>query len=113
MPSKKYLLLHRSSTEQREPPSPAQMQEMFAVWTAWKEKFKDNILDMGGKLGPGGKVLTTSGVMDGPFVEAKEIVGGYMIVAADSYEQAMEVAKEGPGMVMPGTRVEIREITRS
>lgn len=81
--------------------------------TAWKEKFKDNILDMGGKLGPSGKVLTTSGVMDGPFVEAKEIVGGYMIVAADSYEQAMEVAKEGPGMVMPGTRIEIREITRS
>lgn len=113
MPSKKYLLLHRSSTEQREPPSPAQMEEMFAVWTAWKEKFKDNILDMGGKLGPSGKVLTTSGVMDGPFVEAKEIVGGYMIVAADNYEQAMEVAKEGPGMVMPGTRIEIREITRS
>jgi hypothetical protein len=113
MPSKKYLLLHRSSTEQREPPSPAQMQEMFAVWTAWKEKFKDNILDMGGKLGPSGKVVTTSGVTDGPFVEAKEIVGGYMIVAADSYEQALEVAKEGPGMVMPGTRVEIREITRS
>jgi hypothetical protein len=51
--------------------------------------------------------------MDGPFVEAKEIVGGYMIVTADSYEQALEVAKEGPGMVMPGTRIEIREITRS
>ena len=113
MPSKKYLLLHRSSTESQQPPSPAKMQEMFAVWTAWKEKFKDNILDMGGKLGPSGKVLTTAGVMDGPFVEAKEIVGGYMIVTADSYEQAMEVAKEGPGMVMPGTRIEIREITRS
>jgi len=113
MPSKKYLLLHRSSIEPQQPPSPAKMQEMFAVWTAWKEKFKDNILDMGGKLGPSGKVVTTTGVTDGPFVEAKEIVGGYMIVAADSYEQAMEVAKEGPGMVMPGSRVEIREITRS
>ena len=113
MPSKKYLLLHRSSIEPQQPPSPAKMQEMFAVWTAWKEKFKDNILDMGGKLGPSGKVVTTTGVTDEPFVEAKEIVGGYMIVAADSYEQAMEVAKEGPGMVMPGSRVEIREITRS
>jgi hypothetical protein len=109
----KYLFLQRSAPGQSQRPSPAQMQEMFAVFNAWKEKFKDNILDMGGKLGPSGKVLTTSGVMDGPFVEAKEIVGGYMIVAADSYEQAMEVAKEGPGMVMPGTRIEIREITRS
>ena len=29
---------------------------MYAVFNAWKEKFKDNILDMGGKLKPGGKV---------------------------------------------------------
>ena len=42
---------------------------------------------MGGKLKPGGKVVTAAGVMDGPFVEAKEIVGGYMIVAAESFEQ--------------------------
>ena len=54
--------------------------------------------------------MTASGVTDGPFVEAKEIVGGYMIVAAESYEQAIEVAKEMPGMVMPGARIEIREM---
>ena len=97
MPSKKYLFLHRSSTEPQQPPSPAQMQEMFARSNAWKEKFKDNIVDMGDKLKPGGKVVTASGVTDGPFVEAKEIVGGFMIVAAESYERAIEVAKEMPG----------------
>jgi hypothetical protein len=110
MPTRKFLCLHRSSTEQRSPPSPAQMQEMFAIWNAWKEKFKAEILDMGGKLKPGGMVVTTSGVIDGPFVEAKEIVGGYMIVAAESYERALEVVREGPGMVMPGSSVEIREL---
>ena len=78
------------------------MQEMYAAFNAWKEKFKDNIVDMGGKLKPGGKVVTASGVTDGPFVEAKEIVGGYMIVAAESYERALEVAREMPGMMMPG-----------
>ena len=46
MPSHKYLFLHRSPMDQQ-PPSPAKMQEMFAVFTAWKEQFKDNILDMG------------------------------------------------------------------
>jgi hypothetical protein len=85
------------------------MQEMLAAWNAWKEKFKANILDMGAKLKPGGKVVTASGVTDGPFVEAKEIVGGYMIVTAESYERALEVAKEMPGM-MPGARIEIREM---
>lgn len=49
-----------------QPPSPARMQEMFAVWNAWKAKFNDNVVDMGGKLKPSGKVLTASGAMDGP-----------------------------------------------
>ena len=113
MPSQKYLFLHRSASDQQKPsqqPSPTQMQEMYAAWSAWKEKFKANILDMGSKLTPGGKVLSASGVTDGPFVEAKEIVGGYMIVTAESYELALEVAKGMTGMMMPGASIEIREL---
>ena len=112
MPTRKYLLIHRSApasaTVNREPPSPAQMQEMFAAFNAWKEKFKDEIVDVGGKLKAGGKVLTASGVTDGPFVEAKEIVGGYMLVATESYDRALEVAR-GIGL-MPGASIEIREV---
>jgi hypothetical protein len=108
--SKKYLFLQRSQPENRQQqPSPAQMQDMFAAFNAWKEKFKDNILDMGGKLMPGGKVVTTAGATDGPFVEAKEIVGGYMLVAADSVDQASEIARAMP-MLMPGSTIEIREV---
>ena len=110
MSMQKYLFIQRSLPGNHEPPSPAQMQEMYAVFNAWKEKFKANILDMGGKLKPGGKMMTSSGATDGPFVEAKEIVGGFMIVAAESYEQALQVAKEGPGLMMPGSSIEIREI---
>src|SRR5262245_12846107 len=110
MRSKKYLLLHRSPAEpqQQAAPSPAQMQEMFAAFNAWKEKFKDRILDMGDKLKPGGKIVSTTGVSDGPFVESKEIIGGYMIVTADSYEEAAEVAQGIGPMLMPGAGGEIR-----
>lgn len=107
--SKKYLFLQRSQPGSRQQPSPAHMQDMYAAFNAWKEKFKDNILDMGGKLMPGGKVVSTSGPTDGPFVEAKEIVGGYMFVSADSVEKAIEVAREMP-MLMPGSSIEIREV---
>jgi hypothetical protein len=93
----------------QEPPSPAQMQQMFASFNAWREKFKDQIVDLGGKLKGGGKILTTSGVTDGPFVEMKEVIGGYMVIAADGYDGAIEVAKESPGY-MPGASLEIREI---
>jgi hypothetical protein len=110
MASQKYLLIQRSAPGERQPPSPAQMEEMYAFFTAWKEKFKDRILDMGGKLKPGGVVVTASGVTDGPFVETKEIVGGYMLVIAESYDHAIEVARESPGLTGPGSSIEIREI---
>jgi hypothetical protein len=38
----------------------------------------------------GGKLKTT----DGPFTESKEVVGGYAIVEAKTYEEAMKVATE-------------------
>jgi hypothetical protein len=110
MPTQKYLLIQRSDPGRKEAPSPAQMQEMYAVFSAWKEKFQANIVDMGGKLKAGGKIATASGVTDGPFIEAKEIVGGYMVVAAETYEQALQIAREGPGLLMPGSSIEIREI---
>ena len=36
-----------------EKPSPSDMQEMYARFGAWQQKFKDNLVDMGGKLGAG------------------------------------------------------------
>lgn len=92
-----------------EKPSPAQMEEMYAKFNAWKEKFKDNIVDMGGKLGEG-KMVTSEGVSDGPFAETKEVIGGFMIVSAESLEEAIEVASGVPGLVRPGSGVEVRVI---
>ena len=110
MAKKKYLCIQRSQQAcEGDKPSPALMEEMFAKFSAWKEKFAANIVDMGGKLG-GGKVVTSEGATDGPFVETKEIVGGYMIVEAESIEEAVEVARESPGVAMPGSSVEVREI---
>ena len=105
----KYLCIQRSSGGACDTPSPAQMEEMFSKFNAWREKFHANIVDMGGKLGDG-KVATPDGVSDGPFVETKEIAGGYMIIEADNIEEAIQVAHESPGVNMPGSSVEVREI---
>jgi hypothetical protein len=86
------------------------MEEMYATFNAWREKFQQNIVDLGGRLTDGGKVLTSAGVMDGPFVEAKEVIGGYMILAANDMEEAMEVARQCPGVIAPGASLEIREL---
>ena len=111
MPTQKYLCMYRSTPSPDRPaPSPAQMQEMFAAFNAWKDRFKDQLLDLGSKLKPTGKVVTPDGVTDGPFVESKEIVAGYMVVAADDYAGAVAVVQAMPGMQMPGACVEIREM---
>ena len=56
MSKQNYLCVQRSQPGQcgkGEAPSPAQMEEMYAKFNAWKEKFQENIVDMGGKLGGG------------------------------------------------------------
>lgn len=108
MSKKNYLCIQRSqpgAASKGDAPSPAQMQEMHTKFNAWKEKFQDNIVDLGGKLGDG-KRVTSEGATDGPFVEAKEVIGGYMIVSADSFEEAVQVAQESPG-----SSVEVRAIS--
>jgi hypothetical protein len=87
------------------------MEEMYAKFNAWKVKFQQNIVDLGGKLSGKGKVLTSEGATDGPFVEVKELVGGFMILTAQTIEEAMEVARLCPGVIMPGSSLEIREIS--
>lgn len=113
MSRKSYLCIQRSPqtrAEAREMPSPAQMEALYARFTAWRERFSDNIVDIGGRLDGPGKIVTADGASDGPFVEAKEVVGGYMVIVADSIEQAVEIAQQSPGVAMPGSSVEVREI---
>ncbi|MEM1022128.1 MAG: YciI family protein [Myxococcota bacterium] len=111
MTKKTYLCMQRSLGDgSTEKPSPAQMQEMYAQFSAWQDKFKAQLIDPGGKLGVG--KLVTDGTRDGPFVEVKELIGGYMIVAAGSLEEAIQVARECPGLVRPGSGVEVVEIMR-
>ncbi len=110
MANKKYLCIQRSQTGKCDPPSPSVMEEMYAKFNAWREKYQENLVDLGGKLTSAGKIVTAEGATDGPFVEAKEVIGGYMIIAADSMEEAIRIAQESPGVGMPGSSVEVREI---
>lgn len=108
----KYLCLQRSLSggdPSGEKPSPAQMQAMYAKFNEWRERFQKNLVDLGGRLGAGRTVLPDPGP-DGPFIEVKELIGGYMIVSAASLDEAIDVARQCPGLVRPGSGVELIEI---
>jgi hypothetical protein len=49
-------------------------------------------------------------VTDGPFGDIKETIGGYVIVKADSIEEAVAFAKGSPVLQGPGNTVEVRRI---
>ena len=52
-------------------------------------------------------------VTNGPFGEIKETIGGYIIVKADSVEEAVEFAKGSPVLQGEGNTVEVRKIAKA
>ncbi len=52
-------------------------------------------------------------VTDGPFGDIKETIGGYIIVKADSVEEAVEFAKGSPVLQGEGNSVEVRKIYKA
>jgi len=111
MANPKFLYLYRSPANPgAKPPSPEEMQVMFQQWTAWKAKFSEEIVDLGDGLKPSGAIYKGGTVSDGPFIEAKEVLGGYSIVSAKSLARALEIAKDCPMNFVPGASIEIREL---
>ena len=55
-------------------------------------------------LGCGGKI------QDGPYSETKESIGGFYIIEASSYDDAVNVAHECPSLLFQGATVEVREV---
>lgn len=110
----KFLLVYRdpAPTAPPQPPSPEEMQQIMTLWNAWIDKFRTagNLLDPGDALHPTGKVVRAGVVTDGPFVEAKELLGGYSVIQAESMDEAVAVAQECPAVMTPGGTVEVRQL---
>ncbi|MDX2035945.1 MAG: YciI family protein [Isosphaeraceae bacterium] len=106
----KYMLIYRDPAEPAAAPSPEEMQAFLAMWGEWFGKFGPAIVDGGDALEPGGRMLQPGGIVsDGPYVEAKEVVGGYSVVEAESFEKAVEIARECP-IAKVGGGIEIRKL---
>ena len=106
----KFLFLYRSAPPTKMP-SPEEMQVVLKNWMDWIGKYvaSGQMVDGGDGLQHTGKVVKNGVVSDGPFMEAKEIIGGYSIVSIENYDQAAAIALECPANHEGGS-VEIREL---
>lgn len=109
---KQYMLLFFGADYTEMTMTPEETQQMMQQWFAWVDKLKAQDLYIAGDpLAPEAKTVKGKHpvVTDGPFAEAKEIVGGYFIIKANSMEHAAELAKDSPDLPLGGA-VEVREI---
>ncbi len=91
--------------------SPGEMHTKMAVWEKWIDGIiaKNILASRGNRLGKEGRtILNGKLVTNGPFAEIKEIIGGYLIIRADSIDEAAEIASGAP-LVGSGS-IEIRSI---
>jgi hypothetical protein len=92
--------------------TPAQMQEITKPWQDWMGGLAaQNILaNPGARLATDGKTVKPGNLItNGPYVEVKESIGGFIIIRAASLEEATELSKDCP-ILATGGSVEVREI---
>jgi hypothetical protein len=107
------LLLHESTTAPDL--GPDEIQAIIARYVAWSDAMRargalvagEKLRDRKGRVlrREGGRVLAR----DGFFAEAKEVIGGYYVLAARDDDEAEELARTCPHLELGGT-IELREI---
>ncbi|MBC8095309.1 MAG: hypothetical protein H7Y43_05820 [Akkermansiaceae bacterium] len=106
-----YMLIFRG-TDWYKGLSPEEMQKVGEQWMAWFKGLTDEGTAIAGNpLEKEGKIVSGkhAHVVDGPFAESKETIGGYFLLKVDSMDEAVAIAQKCPGLPY-GIRVEVRAI---
>ena len=107
-----YLLLFRG-TDWHKGLSPEEMQNVANQWMAWFKRLTEQGKAVAGHpLEREGKIVSGKNarvVADGPFAESKEAIGGYFLLQVEDLNEALEIAKQCPGLDY-GMDVELRPV---
>ena len=109
---KDFMLLFRQPNYDYSKASAAEFQALAKKWQDWAGGIaaQGKLASNGTRLAIEGKVLKAGGIVtDGPFVEIREMLGSFLIVKADSLEEATTLAHGCPALDANGS-VEIRPI---
>jgi hypothetical protein len=109
---KDFLLLFRQPNYDYSNVSPKEMEALAKKWQDWIGGIaaQGKLAGNGTRLSQEGKVLKAGGIVtDGPFVEIRERLGSFVMIKADSLEEATTLAHGCPALDAEGS-VEIRPI---
>ena len=108
-----YILLMRLDIITKEAqPSPDQLQEYMKQYHDWVGGIAAQNKFSGCKgLSTDGKVLKSNNVItDGPFVEIKESIAGFIMIKANDFADAVKIAEGCPILKGEGNSVEVRQV---
>ncbi len=112
-----FVFLYRSTPEAQDAAmaTPEKTRQAMARWRAWMAELvgQGHLRNAGVPLERSGKVVrgTAKEVMDGPFAETKELVGGFSIVEAKDAAEAARIAAGCP-VLEGGGSVEVRPVRK-
>lgn len=107
-----FALLLRGGAQEIRGYSPQQFQDLLQQYLTWTEHLRaSGKFQLGEQLQDSGRTLQANGqgIVEGPYTETKEAVGGIIVIEADDYEEAAEIARGCPGLTHGGF-VEVRGI---
>ena len=77
--------------------SPEEIQNAIDQFYRWLDRLvQEGKMKTGQRLSVEGKTVAQNGSTDGPFGEAKEVIGGYWFIVAGSLEEAAKIAQGNP-----------------
>ena len=105
-----YLFRGRNTSQ-----SPEEMQQHLGKWVAWMKELgaKGLIKEQGHPLERTGKVVQGKAktIIDGPYAESKDVVGGFMVIEAKDLEHAVAISNGCPILEVGGS-VEVRPVQK-
>jgi hypothetical protein len=114
LPATSFMLLFRNAgPDTHQHLSPAERTQLAQQWNDWYEGLAaQGKVSHGRPLGLQGRVVAGprgQSVVDGPYAEGKEAVGGYFFLNVTDMDEATEIAKMCPGLPL-GLTVEVRPV---
>jgi hypothetical protein len=98
----KFMLILHSTPDGLRKLSPEQMDRSMQKFTHWMEQMRADgrIVSSEKLMEEGGKILELErdrlSIVDGPYAETKEVIGGYFVLRAANYDEAVELARACP-----------------
>ena len=109
----KFLVLARRPEQAHANLSPQEMQQVMQKYMAWTAGLRDaGRMLHGERLRDGGRVVRGAAgkmvVTDGPYAESKEVLGGFWLLEASSYDEVQAFLKDHPHLEVGS--LEVRQI---